>query len=209
MYGKSIYLTLIGRRSNEFAGTRFLKRGANCQVTWTKPSFCTKCSSQHSFSYQAPTNCPSAQSPMVSALSHTSLQLTILPHKVQGSAFFFEPGSNWLSFCTKSIGRHSFSYQAPTNFFLLQSTSLWGIYSKTFIHHYNIARTHSFTHLFFFFFFWNEPNNTIICLKKKWTAHSKYRTPPPHTHTHTHNSNINMDGSKKKTEKKKKGGTVH
>ncbi|XP_076466433.1 polyphosphoinositide phosphatase-like isoform X2 [Babylonia areolata] len=31
VYGKSIYLTLIGRRSNEFAGTRFLKRGANCQ----------------------------------------------------------------------------------------------------------------------------------------------------------------------------------
>ena len=117
MYGKSIYLTLIGRRSNEFAGTRFLKRGANCQVTWTKPSFCTKCSGQHSFSYQAPTNCPSAQSPMVSALSHTSLQLTILPHKVQGSAFFFEPGSNCLFFHTKSIGQHSFSYQAPTNSF--------------------------------------------------------------------------------------------
>lgn len=31
VFGKSIYLTLIGRRSNEFAGTRFLKRGANCQ----------------------------------------------------------------------------------------------------------------------------------------------------------------------------------
>ncbi|XP_025098137.1 polyphosphoinositide phosphatase-like isoform X3 [Pomacea canaliculata] len=31
VYGKSIYLTLIGRRSNEFAGTRFLKRGANCE----------------------------------------------------------------------------------------------------------------------------------------------------------------------------------
>ncbi|KAL8573583.1 hypothetical protein ACOMHN_047853 [Nucella lapillus] len=31
VYGKSIYLTLIGRRSNEFAGTRFLKRGANSQ----------------------------------------------------------------------------------------------------------------------------------------------------------------------------------
>ena len=32
MYGKSIYLTLIARRSNKFAGTRFLKRGANCDV---------------------------------------------------------------------------------------------------------------------------------------------------------------------------------
>ncbi|XP_056015815.1 polyphosphoinositide phosphatase-like isoform X2 [Ostrea edulis] len=30
VYGKSLYLTLIARRSNKFAGTRFLKRGANC-----------------------------------------------------------------------------------------------------------------------------------------------------------------------------------
>ncbi|XP_059153986.1 polyphosphoinositide phosphatase-like [Physella acuta] len=29
VFGKSIYLTLIGRRSNQYAGTRFLKRGAN------------------------------------------------------------------------------------------------------------------------------------------------------------------------------------
>ncbi|GAB1604859.1 polyphosphoinositide phosphatase-like [Argonauta hians] len=29
IFGKPIYLTLIGRRSNQFAGTRFLKRGAN------------------------------------------------------------------------------------------------------------------------------------------------------------------------------------
>lgn len=29
VYGKSVYLTLIARRSNKFAGTRFLKRGAN------------------------------------------------------------------------------------------------------------------------------------------------------------------------------------
>ena len=29
MYGRSIYLTMIARRSKEFAGTRFLKRGAN------------------------------------------------------------------------------------------------------------------------------------------------------------------------------------
>ena len=29
MYGRPLYLTLIARRSNEFAGTRFLKRGSN------------------------------------------------------------------------------------------------------------------------------------------------------------------------------------
>ncbi|KZS16333.1 polyphosphoinositide phosphatase [Daphnia magna] len=29
LFGKSLYLTLIARRSNKFAGTRFLKRGAN------------------------------------------------------------------------------------------------------------------------------------------------------------------------------------
>merc|ERR1719362_2825917 len=29
IYGKPIYLTLIARRSNRYAGTRFLKRGAN------------------------------------------------------------------------------------------------------------------------------------------------------------------------------------
>lgn len=32
LYGKSLYLTLIARRSNKFAGTRFLKRGANYEV---------------------------------------------------------------------------------------------------------------------------------------------------------------------------------
>ena len=32
LYGKSFYLTLIARRSNKFAGTRFLKRGANYEV---------------------------------------------------------------------------------------------------------------------------------------------------------------------------------
>lgn len=31
VYGKALYLTLIARRSNQFAGTRFLKRGANCK----------------------------------------------------------------------------------------------------------------------------------------------------------------------------------
>jgi hypothetical protein len=35
VYGKSLYLTLIARRSNKFAGTRFLKRGANCDVSQT------------------------------------------------------------------------------------------------------------------------------------------------------------------------------
>ena len=29
VYGRCIYLTMIARRSKEFAGTRFLKRGAN------------------------------------------------------------------------------------------------------------------------------------------------------------------------------------
>ena len=29
VYGKPIYITLIARRSNQFAGTRFLKRGVN------------------------------------------------------------------------------------------------------------------------------------------------------------------------------------
>jgi phosphatidylinositol 3,5-bisphosphate 5-phosphatase len=32
IFGKSFYLTLIARRSNKFAGTRFLKRGANFEV---------------------------------------------------------------------------------------------------------------------------------------------------------------------------------
>ncbi|CAG5117948.1 unnamed protein product, partial [Candidula unifasciata] len=31
VFGKSVYLTLIGRRSNQFAGTRFLKRGVNLE----------------------------------------------------------------------------------------------------------------------------------------------------------------------------------
>ncbi|ESO98034.1 hypothetical protein LOTGIDRAFT_143268 [Lottia gigantea] len=31
VYGKPIYITLIGRRSNQYAGTRFLKRGSNCK----------------------------------------------------------------------------------------------------------------------------------------------------------------------------------
>ena len=33
VFGRSIYLTLISRRSNQFAGTRFLKRGGNASVS--------------------------------------------------------------------------------------------------------------------------------------------------------------------------------
>lgn len=35
VYGRPIYLTLIARRSAEYAGTRFLKRGANFQVFYS------------------------------------------------------------------------------------------------------------------------------------------------------------------------------
>ena len=33
VFGRPIYLTMIARRSKEFAGTRFLKRGANDEVS--------------------------------------------------------------------------------------------------------------------------------------------------------------------------------
>lgn len=33
VFGRSIYITLIARRSNKYAGTRFLKRGANFDVS--------------------------------------------------------------------------------------------------------------------------------------------------------------------------------
>lgn len=33
IFGRPIYITLIARRSNKYAGTRFLKRGANKEVT--------------------------------------------------------------------------------------------------------------------------------------------------------------------------------
>ena len=36
-------------------------------------------------------------------------------------------------------------------FFFFPSTSLWGVYSETVIHHYNIHLTHAFTHLCIFF----------------------------------------------------------
>jgi len=32
VFGKPIYLTLIARRSTQYAGTRFLKRGVNFEV---------------------------------------------------------------------------------------------------------------------------------------------------------------------------------
>ncbi|MEQ2256632.1 phosphatidylinositol-3,5-bisphosphate 5-phosphatase, partial [Ilyodon furcidens] len=31
IYGRPVHITLIARRSSKFAGTRFLKRGANCE----------------------------------------------------------------------------------------------------------------------------------------------------------------------------------
>jgi hypothetical protein len=32
IFGRSVYVTIIARRSNKYAGTRFLKRGANFKV---------------------------------------------------------------------------------------------------------------------------------------------------------------------------------
>lgn len=32
IFGRPVYITLIARRSNKYAGTRFLKRGGNYQV---------------------------------------------------------------------------------------------------------------------------------------------------------------------------------
>lgn len=34
IFGRPIYITLIARRSNRYAGTRFLKRGANKNVNY-------------------------------------------------------------------------------------------------------------------------------------------------------------------------------
>lgn len=34
IFGRPIYITLIARRSNRYAGTRFLKRGANKNVSY-------------------------------------------------------------------------------------------------------------------------------------------------------------------------------
>lgn len=33
IFGRSMYVTIIARRSNKYAGTRFLKRGANFDVS--------------------------------------------------------------------------------------------------------------------------------------------------------------------------------
>jgi hypothetical protein len=35
IYGRSVYVTILARRSNKYAGTRFLKRGANFEVCHT------------------------------------------------------------------------------------------------------------------------------------------------------------------------------
>lgn len=34
IFGRSVYITIVARRSNKYAGTRFLKRGANFEVNW-------------------------------------------------------------------------------------------------------------------------------------------------------------------------------
>jgi hypothetical protein len=34
VFGRSIYITIIARRSIKYAGTRFLKRGANFEVCY-------------------------------------------------------------------------------------------------------------------------------------------------------------------------------
>lgn len=36
IFGRSMYITIIARRSNKYAGTRFLKRGANFDVCTIK-----------------------------------------------------------------------------------------------------------------------------------------------------------------------------
>ena len=70
--------------------------------------------------------------------------------------------------------------------FFLPSTSLWGFYSKTFIHHYSIPLTHSFTHLpsssSFLNFFFYEPNNSY----KYIFLNGQHIVNIGHTHTHTH-----------------------
>ena len=68
---------------------------------------------------------------------------------------------------------------------LFPSTLLWGVYLKTLIDHYNIPIAHSFKHFLLLFLkakYTYIMNQTKKINKKKWTAHSKYRT---HTHTHT------------------------
>ena len=45
VFGKTVYITLIARRSRHFAGARFLKRGINDQVSRSPPhsSRCILC----------------------------------------------------------------------------------------------------------------------------------------------------------------------
>lgn len=40
VFGRSMYITLIARRSNRYAGTRFLKRGANFDVSILFSCYC-------------------------------------------------------------------------------------------------------------------------------------------------------------------------
>ena len=42
VFGRSMYITIIARRSNKYAGTRFLKRGANFDVRLWYNIFSTK-----------------------------------------------------------------------------------------------------------------------------------------------------------------------
>jgi len=44
VFGRSVYLTLVSRRSNQFAGTRFLKRGGNSSVSSSRPGHCPEIS---------------------------------------------------------------------------------------------------------------------------------------------------------------------
>ena len=78
-------------------------------------------------------------------------------------------------------------------FYFLPSTSFWGFYLKTFIHHYSIPLAHSFTHLSFLFLM--NQTTQFFLLFFKWTVHSKYRTS---THIHTQHKTW----VKKKTGKK-------
>ena len=79
------------------------------------------------------------------------------------------------------------------NFFtnIFGPSSLWGVYSETFTHHYNIPLAHSFAHLCMFFFspsFGCTPYTNLAHLKKKkkdkeekrrLTADSVINTPGP------------------------------
>ena len=57
------------------------------------------------------------------------------------------------------------SFTTPFFFFsfFVPSTSTWGVYSETFIHHYNITLAHSFTCLFFITYI--NPQGRQLCQK--------------------------------------------